>query len=311
MKSRKNAIRIGILLLVIVVFIIFRYVLTPRVYSGVDYAGIHWEYNTKTRTLKFKPTQESNGKMGYYEEVDCEGEDEHGSAAPWRKFGNGCWWRLMPSCRNVVFEKGIREIGAVTCKGFQSLSQVKMSDDILKIDEYAFMDCTHLSKFQCPPKLKTIDEMAFFNSGIEKITLNEGLVEIKEFAFSKTNIEKVVIPDTVSSIEGSFKDCTFLKSVTLSKALKKIGELTFCGCINLKSINVPQTVLTIGESAFYGNKKLVHVRLEAKEIEEVSKTAFKKINSEVVVEVPKEKYDEYKEMLYSHGLPETAKVVAY
>ncbi|SFQ29454.1 hypothetical protein SAMN02910358_01443 [Lachnospiraceae bacterium XBB1006] len=55
----------------------------------------------------------------------------------------------------------------------------------------------------------------------------------------------------------------------------------------------------------------VHVRLEAKEIEEVSKTALKKINSEVVVEVPKEKYDEYKEMLYSHGLPETAKVVAY
>ena len=69
----------------------------------------------------------------------------------------------------------------------------------------------------------------------------------------------IVIPDKVVIYNNAFSDCDKLSSVTLSKALKQIGESAFNNCDALTSIKIPDSVETIGYRAFYGCEKLADV----------------------------------------------------
>lgn len=61
----------------------------------------------------------------------------------------------------------------------------------------------------------------------------------------------------VVGIEGScFKNCTQLKSISLSASLIDLGEYCFQGCTNLKSLILPNSVTKLGQGCFQGCTKL-------------------------------------------------------
>ncbi|SFQ50452.1 Leucine rich repeat-containing protein [Lachnospiraceae bacterium XBB1006] len=275
LADKRTAIVLGAFLICVIAGVVFEKVF---VVSGVDAANIRWSYNTLTRTLRFETTEKSERKMQNY---DACGDDEYSSGAP--------WWKYKNKCRHVAFGDGIVRVGELTCSGFEKLESVSFSDDVQEIAFEAFSMCKNLDSVHCSNGIKKICVDAFEESGLKSVKLNEGLKAIERGAFYSTEIKEVIFPNSVEELgEGAFMRCDYLEKVRISKGIK-----------------------TIGEKVFFESYALKKVKIESKNIIEVSDAAFEEMNPEVVVEVPKEKYDEYKEMLYTHGLPETAKVVAY
>ncbi|SFQ29494.1 Leucine rich repeat-containing protein [Lachnospiraceae bacterium XBB1006] len=272
--DKRTASVLGVFLICIIASLVFEKVFVVK---GVDVANIRWSYNKLTGTLRFETTRKSNGKMYDY----GSGCDEYNQDAP--------WWKYKETCKHVAFGTGITHIGWSTCENFGKLTSVSFSEDLQEIGYSAFSRCRLLETLRCPRKLRLIGVASFDESGLVNVELNEGLKEIDAWAFNETEIEEILIPQSVEKIEkGAFGNCEYLKKITLPKGINYLGT-----------------------GVFYESYGIEKIRIESKKITEVEKDAFKEINPEVVVEVPKEKYDEYKEMLYTHGIPETAKVVAY
>lgn len=294
----------------------------PKTYGGVDQAGIRWEYNILTFTLRFEAQEGSDGIMYDYEQMSCEEQEED-----WKS----PWWKYSNFCRKVIFGKGIRYIGYETCADFGFLKEVHMNDDVEKIGERAFFGCRRLRKFQCPPKLKSIQREAFSESGLRSIQFNNGLSHIGREAFSMTSLKKVDMPDTVEFIGGRTFCGTNLEEVRLSRGMNLIPSQMFEACIGLKKVAIPDSVKTIEDEAFSAyyeypaagltylcipknvekigsrilknNQSIKRIRMESTKLKEVSTKAFADINPEVVFEVPKEKFQEYQEMLNSQDMP--------
>lgn len=100
---------------------------------------------------------------------------------------------------------------------------------------------------------------AFFGSGLQSVTLNEGLVEIGTMAFAGNSFDRIDIPSTVKTIgDGAFSQGS-LRTLTLREGLKTIGDSAFWDN-EIQSLYIPDGVEAIGEEAFIGNK-LEDVRL--------------------------------------------------
>lgn len=269
---------IGVVVVIVLVFAFIKWYMFPIVRDGVDRAGIRWEYNTFSGTLKLQATENSNGKMqDYYYHWD---NDVPELLPP--------WYNYRKRCRKVVFGPGIKYIGNYTCRDFERLSSIELSEKIETIGDCAFYCCKHLKKLDCPASLRQIGESAFEGCELEELVLNEGLQSLYPDAFSGAKMEKVKIPNTVVRIcDGVFAENEELEEINIPESIDMLGVGVFAGDINLKRVRVETTKLEPRNGAFTGT------------------------GPDVVVEVPKEKYKEYSQGFFVHGLQETAKVVAY
>ena len=79
------------------------------------------------------------------------------------------------------------------------------------------------------------------------------ITKVGDYAFYDKGIESVTIPDKIVEIgEGAFA-YNDLTSVTIPGSVKIIGEHSFMSS-NLKSVKILSGVETIGETSFYGNE---------------------------------------------------------
>ncbi len=111
-----------------------------------------------------------------------------------------------------------------------------------------------------------IEENAFTNSSITKITLPEGITEITQGMFSKcSTLEEIVIPTTVTMIRRqAFNECTNLSKLTFTPVKEGdeaqplvIDTCTASGAVNykcssLKVLKLPERTTEIGNYAFAG-----------------------------------------------------------
>ena len=77
-----------------------------------------------------------------------------------------------------------------------------------------------------------------------------------------SSITSVVVEAGVTHIgNSSFRDFTYMTSVSLPDGLETIGNYAFSGCTNASftSITIPASVTSIGNNAFYSCEKLVSV----------------------------------------------------
>ena len=91
------------------------------------------------------------------------------------------------------------------------------------------------------------------------------VVGIKENSFKEnTYLSSITIPDTVTIIGSyAFFRCDRLASVNFGKnsQLESIGSAAFYNCDNLRSFNFPNTLKNIGEEAFYECSTLTNITL--------------------------------------------------
>ncbi len=110
------------------------------------------------------------------------------------------------------------------------------------------------------------------------------------------SIKAVKIPKTVMNNGYTFN-------------ITAIGKKAFINCKKLKSVTVNAEIKTIGKKAFYGCKKLKKINFYGKKLKKVGKYAFKKINNNAVIRVPKDKFEEYKTLLDNKVLKSTVRIV--
>ena len=120
------------------------------------------------------------------------------------------------SLKSIHFQEGLK-----TLKGFQGSRGCPLVKELVvpaSVEDiaYAFTDC----------------------SGLESVTLQEGLESIGESAFQRCSaLQEIQIPDTVVSVEANaFRDCIALERLVFPPAAVSLkGSITF-GCTGLKEL---------------------------------------------------------------------------
>ena len=154
--------------------------------------------------------------------------------------------------RKAVLNEGLKEIGSSAFEGCESLSDVNLPDSLENLYFYAFVGCKALKSINIPTDcLGNGSTSLFISSGLESITLNEGITFIPGNFISYTNVTEVILPSTVKTIDAyAFSMCHKLKSITLNEGLECIGYRAFIGQNNLTEIVIPKTVKVVQDTAF-------------------------------------------------------------
>lgn len=132
-------------------------------------------------------------------------------------------------------------------------------------------------------KITDMEEDAFANAPIARITIESEIVSVSKHAFANaTKLTDAVLPKTVASIEdGAFEGCTALEYIpALTNTQKeflpnldRIGEAAFKGCTKLPKLWL-SSVTSVGKEAFRGCTALTEITIGT-QVEEIGQAAFK------------------------------------
>jgi hypothetical protein len=105
--------------------------------------------------------------------------------------------------------------------------------------------------FTVPESVRSIQTLNK-NRHLRQLNLPDSLQVIASYAFSETPIESITIPASVTEI-GSYilRNCTRLKEVVFLCPLSSLPDGTFAECTSLKSIAGTDSITSIGNMCFY------------------------------------------------------------
>ena len=189
---------------------------------------------------------------------------------------------LFTGCVNlksVVLEEGVEEIGLLPFGGCTSLEEITLPSTLKGIDWWGFgtiplkrlnipslewwlsidtpenltymntdpdymlyVEGQPLRDVVIPEKIDNIRANAFALSGVQSVSIHEGVTAIGSFAFGNCHsLTSVEIPGTVREIDGKAFINSGLKSITLNEGIVSIGVEAFRNC-GLESIKFPSTM---------------------------------------------------------------------
>lgn len=188
--------------------------------------------------------------------------------------------------KEVDLSNKIQEIEQSVFNNCAGLTKIELPKSVRILRRDSFKNCVNLKEINIHSNIEKIEPDAFYNCGSLDYLKKDGLVylgdnlnpyhallkceEVKDNyeINNKTNI-------IVSSV---FKDNNLLKTITLSKELKYIGENAFNNCINLEMIDLSSTkVKEIDFLAFEKCVNLNKIKL-SKELTYINDNAFRNCN---------------------------------
>lgn len=202
----------------------------------------------------------------------------------------------QPSLNNVVFQDAsdLTYIGqrafydddnaVFTDEGNEGENATLNLSGVTTMGEYAFYNCDKLTGVELGGNITAVETVegkvketehkipnnAFNNSGLQTVTIPDGIQHIGDGAFGHTSLSKVedlVLPDGLKTIGdnafvvtmGSGETGIGITSLTIPSSVNSIGANAFSGRRNLAEVtveddNVPNTQLTLGNAAFGFNE---------------------------------------------------------
>ncbi len=152
--------------------------------------------------------------------------------------------------------------------GCTSLEKMEIPSSVESIGYGAFYECTGLKKVVIPASVQEVGSGVFekcsqlrtagpgSNYNIEYAWTDS----IPTEAFQRSRIDTIVFPDTLKELgEGSFQECSMLKSVALPDSLEVIGYKAFSECKVLSHIRLPENLNEIRPYAFEKCPKLKQI----------------------------------------------------
>ena len=173
---------------------------------------------------------------------------------------------LLTNVTSINLPNSIKRIGIYAfyrCSALQTIN-FSSNSNLSEIDYGAFILCTSLASITLPDSLITINECAFYGSGLSFINIPKNVTSIKFDAFAGCgNLETM----EVSAENTKFHSNNNCIIETLSKTLvagcknsviptdgsvTNIGEAAFVECTGLTTIVIPNSVTNINKQAFAG-----------------------------------------------------------
>ena len=163
--------------------------------------------------------------------------------------------------KKVILSNSLTAIGGAAFANCTNLSEIILPSSLTIIRQEAFANCTSLKHINIPAGL-TDCYMAFKNSGLETVKIENGTEEILYMMFaSASNLKEVELPETVKTINyGAFGECYNLEKVILNEGLVKIDTSVFSRCTSLTEIVIPSTVEVVSEISFLGCDNLEKIK---------------------------------------------------
>jgi len=226
--------------------------------------------------------------------IDMSGVNAENDSMPNKALGHMTYHSVL---KNIRLPKTLRVIGPRAFKWCTSLEHVVFPENLKGIEWEAFYNCVNLRQIDLPATLESIGNAAFYYSGLEEVTVPEGLNEMGNEAFAGSiglkvariparinnlgwgvfrgcwNLERADIStDTEVIPNRMFEDCESLINFEWPTSLQEIGNGAFEACY-IKRIILPDNVRTINGNAFKYNKTLIVLGLPAT-LESFNQTAL-------------------------------------
>ena len=175
--------------------------------------------------------------------------------------------------KTVRFGQSLKSIEWSAFMGCSGISSLTFPDSLRTVSWETFSGCSGLKELSIGNQLYSCGPHAFFGCHFDKVVFRGTVAQLcgvifstesgsplsraKEFYIGDTLVHDLVIPNTVQSInDGTFANCPFLTSVTIGRAVSKIGMFCFENDSNLRSIRflgeTPPSFDAWGETVFSG-----------------------------------------------------------
>lgn len=182
----------------------------------------------------------------------------------------------------VILGEDVTSIGDYAFAGCGMLS-VKMSDNLTRIGNQAFWECSWLTSVEFSNNLTYIGEWAFAGcQNLPSITIPQSVKCIDLIAFQWCyNLTKVIVnSNEVVSRENeqyyTLMSCfgRQVKEYTLGEEVKKIARIAFFLSNELTTVTIPANVTCIEDSAFAECTSLTDIYCYAEQVPETGKDVF-------------------------------------
>ena len=208
--------------------------------------------------------------------------------------------KYYSSANGVLFNKDKSEIICYPA-GIKNVGY-SIPDGVTVIRDRAFNKCISLNSITIPKSVQDIDTYSFFGcTSLEAINVaasNKNYADVNGILFSKDKtkilcypankknmsysipvsvkvvgvaafrdciyLKGITIPDSVTNIEHhAFSNCKSLKSITIPDSITAIEMSTFIDCASLTGVKIPDSVTSIGWGAFNNCKSLTKITIPA------------------------------------------------
>ena len=143
----------------------------------------------------------------------------------------------------------VTAIAELAFENCTSVTKFIISSTVSSIGNRAFKDCSGITEITLPENVTNIGDQIFYNcTSLETIYCNSSAG--RQSMWQNPSVKKVIFGDNLTSIPDSFRNCTNIEYVKLSKNTTFIGNRTFDGCINLDNMDFPEGITELGWYAF-------------------------------------------------------------
>lgn len=148
--------------------------------------------------------------------------------------------------------------------------------NVIKINGYAFHDCSGLISVNIPNSVLGIGNSAFTKcTNLKTVILSENMTTISDsMFFNCSSLTSLDIPSSVEYIAyRAFFGCSSLTSIQIPEQMTYINDQTFYGCSSLISAVIPPNVKSIGYLSFGSCKSLTSITIP-NSVKEIRANAF-------------------------------------
>jgi hypothetical protein len=104
----------------------------------------------------------------------------------------------------------------------QGCKNTIIPDSVTSIGTNAFYYCKDLTSITITDSVTSIEEGAFWDSGLTSVTIPNSITSIKDYTFSDcSSLTSVTIPNSVTSIGTAFNSCTSLTSIIFEGTMEE------------------------------------------------------------------------------------------
>lgn len=202
--------------------------------------------------------------------------------------------------------------------GGTGISRIRLLSDRIKVEEYAFRNCTGLEEMeladgsvvvfhgisdrqrQLPPvamqavtdslncfKTDENDVLVECTGNISDLRVADGITAIGECVFQDGNLlSRIRLPSTVRSVgRCAFAGCRWLTGMEHAVGVERIDAMAFSGCGRLERVELSSRLKLIGNRAFENCTSLREI-LIPEGVEEIPERAFFRCHSLETVRLP-------------------------